>query len=131
MWKFATLVIFNFEFTNVGNRENNVSNKTVDKKLIKKSLTLKTKYNFCAANKTHLKVSPLKFKLPFKIYLNSVLQNMQKNTFRVTKFVETLWTALSENGKVQLEELWFAGKSFDVVVSVVLRAFHCLLCTPM
>lgn len=78
MWKFATLVIFNFEFANVGNRENNVSNKTVDKKLIKKSLTLKTKYNFCAANKTHLKVSPLKFKLRFKIYLNSVLQNMQK-----------------------------------------------------
>ena len=37
MWKFATLVIFNFEFANVGNRENNVSNKTVDKKLIKKA----------------------------------------------------------------------------------------------
>ena len=90
MWEFKTLVIFNVEFANVGNREINVSDKTVGKKLIKRSLEFRTKYNFCAANKTHLKVTRLKFKLPFQIRLNSVLQSMQKITFRVTKFVQTL-----------------------------------------
>ena len=36
-----------------------------------------------------------------------------------------------EAEKSELEELGFAGKSFDFVVSVVSRAFHRLLSTPM